>query len=242
MEKTVEGILRFNVNGRIIVLNIPTELLQTYTIKNVLGPPQQRLKLEYVYGYRGKDSRHNLYLMPTGEIVYFMAAVVILYNVDDQIQRHYTGHTSEIRCLTVHPNKLLIATGQAANILSRYEKRPHVRIWDSVSLNTLHIIGLNNEFDRGVGALAFSKLDGGNYLAVVDESPDHVVSLWEWQRSSNGHRIAEAKSSCDPVLAVEFHPIEKYTLVSIGRGHIHFWDIEGGGLVKKVGSFEVSSI
>lgn len=140
------------LNDRPIIINIPTELLQTYTIKNVTSPPSQRLKLEWVYvkdvaitsniiiiiiiifwlivtnltifflidrinryGYRGKDCRHNLYLLPTGEIVYFMAAVVVLYNVDDQIQRHYTGHTSEIRCLTIHPNKLLIATGQAAN-------------------------------------------------------------------------------------------------------------------------------
>lgn len=67
------------------------------------------------YGYRGRDCRHNLYLLPTGEIVYFIAAVVVLYNIDDQIQRHYNGHTSEIRCLTIHPNKLLIATGQNVN-------------------------------------------------------------------------------------------------------------------------------
>lgn len=64
------------------------------------------------YGYRGKDCRHNLYLLPTGEIVFFIAAVVVLYNIDDQIQRHYNGHTGEIRCLTIHPNRLLIATGQ----------------------------------------------------------------------------------------------------------------------------------
>ncbi|KAJ6218486.1 hypothetical protein RDWZM_009643 [Blomia tropicalis] len=234
----VEGVIRFMLNDRPIIINIPTELLQTYTIKNVTSPPSQRLKLEWVYGYRGKDCRHNLYLLPTGEIVYFMAAVVVLYNVDDQIQRHYTGHTSEIRCLTIHPNKLLIATGQAANNECRYEKRPQVRIWDSVSLNTLHIIGLNGEFDRGVCCLTFSKLDGGNLLCVVDDSNDHVLSLWEWQKGSNGHRLSESKSTCDPVLAIEFHPIEKYTLISIGKGHIFFWDVEGGTLVKKIGVFE----
>lgn len=103
-----------------------------------------------------------LYFLPTGEIAYFIAAVVVLYNVDDQIQRHYTGHTSDIRCLTIHPNKLIIATGQNASneSSSRFEKRPHVRVWDSVSLNTLHILGLNGEFN-GIACLAFSKLDGG---------------------------------------------------------------------------------
>lgn len=123
---------------------------------------------------------------------------------------------------------------------SRFEKRPHVRIWDSVSLNTLHILGQNGEFDRGgISCISFSKFDGGNLLCVVDESNDHMVSLWEWHKGLNGHKISEAKSTCDAVLAAEFHPIEKNILITIGKGHIHFWDIEGGSLAKKIGSFEV---
>lgn len=34
--------------------------------------------------------------------------------------------------------------------------QPHVRVWDSVSLSTLQVIGLGT-FERGVGSLAFSK-------------------------------------------------------------------------------------
>lgn len=113
-----------------------------------------------------------------------------------------------------------------------------MRVWDSVSLNTLHIIGLNGEFDRGIACLAFSKLDGGSLLCAVDDSNDHVVSLWEWHKGSNGHRLSECKSSVDPVLSLEFHPMEKHSLISVGRGHINFWDTEGGTLVKKVGIFE----
>ena len=62
-----------------------------------LQVPEQSLKLEWVYGYRGRDSRCNLYLLPTGEIVYFIAAVVVLYNVEEQMQRHYTGHTDDVK-------------------------------------------------------------------------------------------------------------------------------------------------
>lgn len=36
---------------------------------------------------------------------------------------------------------------------------PHVRIWDSVSLNTLHVIG-TGVFDRAVTCVAFSKSVG----------------------------------------------------------------------------------
>lgn len=64
--------------------------------------------------YRGKDCRSNLYLLPTGEIVYFVAAVVVLFNVEEQCQRHYTGHTDDVKCIAIHPNKLIIASGQCA--------------------------------------------------------------------------------------------------------------------------------
>ena len=56
-----------------------------------------RPKLEWVYGYRGRDARSNLYLLPTGEIVYFVAAVVVLFNAEEHSQRHYMGHTEDIR-------------------------------------------------------------------------------------------------------------------------------------------------
>jgi len=49
------------------------------------------------YGYRGRDARCNVYQLPTGEIVYFVAAVVVLYNADEQMQRHYIGHTDDIK-------------------------------------------------------------------------------------------------------------------------------------------------
>lgn len=231
-----EGIVKMYLRGRPVVFHIPTDNLQDYTLNKVNSAPAQRLKLEWVYGYRGRDCRCNLYFLPTGEMVYFIASVVVLYNVEDQIQRHYLGHTDDIKCLALHPNKLLIATGQVASI-DRRERRPHVRIWDSVSLNTLHIIGAG-EFERAVSCIAFSKADGGSILCVVDESSEHTLSLWEWQKGEKGHKITETKSSAETVLAAEFHPMDKHVLVTVGKGHIHFWDTEGGTLAKKLGIFE----
>lgn len=37
---------------------------------------------------------------------------------------------------------------------------PHVRIWDSVSLNTVHVIGMGG-FDRAVTCVSFSKSVSG---------------------------------------------------------------------------------
>lgn len=116
--------------------------------------------------------------------------------------------------------------------------QPHVRIWDSVSLNTIQVLGLNGEFDRAIACLAFSKFDGGNILCVIDENDNRTITLWEWQKGDRG-KISEAKTSCDPVLAIEFHPMDRFSFVTLGKGHIYFWDFEGGTLAKKVGIFEV---
>ncbi|MEQ2173150.1 hypothetical protein GOODEAATRI_028937, partial [Goodea atripinnis] len=70
---------------------------------------------------------------------------------------------------------------------------PHVRVWDSVSLNTLHVLG-TGFFDRALVCLAFSKSNGGNTLCVVDDSNDHVLSVWDWQKEE---RLAEAKVSAN---------------------------------------------
>ena len=50
-----------------------------------------------------KDARNNLILLPkTGaddsdELIYFTAAVVIIYNPAKQYQRHYLEHTDDIK-------------------------------------------------------------------------------------------------------------------------------------------------
>ena len=49
------------------------------------------------YGYRGRDCRNNLLILPTGEIVYHIAAVVILLDRVTGEQRHYLGHNDDIK-------------------------------------------------------------------------------------------------------------------------------------------------
>ncbi|KAK2708115.1 hypothetical protein QYM36_015714 [Artemia franciscana] len=231
-----DGYIKFYLRGRPIVLYVPSHLIESYSLSTVTPGPQSRLKLEWAYGYRGKDCRSNLYLLPTGEIVYFIAAVVVLYNVEEQTQRHYLGHTDDVKCLCIHPNKLLIATGQTAGH-DKMEGKPHIRIWNSVSLSTLHVLGLG-EFERSITAISFSKADGGGLLAAIDEANDHVLSLWEWQKGETGHKITETKCSADTVIGVDFHPMDRHTVVTCGKNHIAFWNIEGGTLSRRLGIFE----
>ncbi|RVE43289.1 hypothetical protein evm_012048 [Chilo suppressalis] len=230
-----DGSMRMYLRGRPVVLYGPSDHDAMDPAK-VAPPPQNKLKLEWVYGYRGKDCRSNLYLLPTGEIVYFVAAVVVLFNVDEQCQRHYTGHTDDVKCLAVHPNKLIIASGQCAGH-DRLDARPHVRVWNSVSLATLAVVGAG-QMERAVACLTFSRADGGALLAAVDDGPDHTLSVWEWQRDK-GHCLAETKCSVDTVVAAEFHPLDRNQIVTCGKNHIAFWTLDQTNMLyKRLGIFD----
>lgn len=85
------------LRGRPVILYAPSEIADSYDITKVATVPPQKLRMDWVYGYRGRDCRSNLYLLPTGEMVYFVAAVVVLYNVEEQSQRHYLGHTDDVK-------------------------------------------------------------------------------------------------------------------------------------------------
>ena len=228
-----DGVLRFHLRGRPVNLVCAAAQLDSFSLAKVNPAPALKLKLEWVYGYRGRDARANLHLLPTGEMVYFLAAVVVLYNVEEQNQRHYLGHTQDIKCMSVHPNKLLIATGQAAGM-----DRPHIRVWNSVSLQTMHILGAG-DFERSLCCLSFSKADGGNLLVAVDEG-EHCISVWDWQRGDRGHKITETKCSTETVVAAEFHPLEGRTIVVVGKGFVNFWQLDPTTLTlsRKTGIFD----
>ncbi|ESO09467.1 hypothetical protein HELRODRAFT_97580 [Helobdella robusta] len=228
--------MKFYVRGRPLIFYAPSLLGNDFLTRIQAQPPRDKLILEWVYGYRGKDARSNIFMLPTGEIVYFIAAVAVLYNVDEQTQRHYVGHTDDIKCIAIHPDKVTIATGQVAGH-DKSEGKPHVRIWNSITLATLKIIGLG-DFERAVSCVTFSKVDGGNHLAVVDDANDHVLSVWDWQKSEKGTKILEAKNSGDPVFFAEYNPVDANSIVTCGKGQITFWSIEGTSVVKKTGIFE----
>ncbi|XP_055594510.1 echinoderm microtubule-associated protein-like 2 isoform X2 [Uranotaenia lowii] len=236
-KKDDDDYLKLYISGRPIVLHIPEAQISTYDTNKVQPAPNKRLRLDWVYGYRGKDCRSNLHQLPTGEMVYFVAAVVILYNMDEQSQRHYQGHTDDVKSLAVHPNKLLVASGQCGGH-DGHDTLPHIRVWNSVSLATLNIIGMG-EFTGAINCLSFSRADSGTILAAIDDSPDKIISIWDWQKKDNGKRITETKCSVDTIVAVEFHPLDKGQIITIGKNHIAFWSLDQNGMLyKRMGVFE----
>jgi echinoderm microtubule-associated protein-like 1/2 len=54
------------------------------------------------------------------------------------------------------------------------------------------IIGVG-EFTGSVNCVSFSRADSGSLLCAIDDAPDKIISVWEWQRGENGHKITETK-------------------------------------------------
>ncbi|XP_077180497.1 echinoderm microtubule-associated protein-like 3 isoform X2 [Paroedura picta] len=220
------------LRGRPITMYIPSAFLNYDDLR--MEQPSEKLQLDWVYGYRGRDCRSNLYVLASGELVYFIACVVVLYHVQNRTQRHYLKHTDCVRCLAVHPDKVRVASGQMAGVDKDGKPlQPFVHIWDSSTLLPLQEIGLGS-FERGVGSLAFSTTDEGMYLCVVDESNEHMLSIWDCSRAT---KLAEIKSTNESVLTVEFNPQDSSNIITTGKSHVYFWTWSGGSLTKKQGIF-----
>uniref|UniRef100_A0A672ZTZ6 HELP domain-containing protein n=1 Tax=Sphaeramia orbicularis TaxID=375764 RepID=A0A672ZTZ6_9TELE len=217
--------IKMFIRGRPITMYIPSNIQNYEDLK--MEPPSERLELDWVYGYRGRDCRANLYFLPTGEAVYFIACVVVLYHINNRTQRHYRKHTDCVRCLTIHPDKVRIASGQTAGVDKDKPLLPCVHIWDSTTLVTLQQIGLGT-FQRGVGS------DSGTFLCVIDDSNEHMLSVWDCNK---GTKHAEVKTTNEAVFSVDFNPSDSANIITCGKSHVYFWTLSTGQFTKKQGIF-----
>ncbi|KAG7495720.1 echinoderm microtubule-associated protein-like 3 isoform X1 [Solea senegalensis] len=224
--------IKMFIRGRPITMYVPSNIQNYEDLK--MEPPTERLELDWVYGYRGRDCRANMYFLPTGEAIYFIACVIVLYHINNRTQRHYRKHTDCVRCLTLHPDKVRVASGQTAGVDKDGKPlQPCVHIWDSTSLVTLQQIGLGC-FQRGVGSVAFSFADSGVFLCVIDDSNEHMLSVWDCNK---GVKHAEVKSTNEAVFAVEFNPGDSSNIITCGKSHVYFWTLNAGLFTKKQGIF-----
>ncbi|EEB10507.1 WD-repeat protein, putative [Pediculus humanus corporis] len=193
-------------------------------------PPDKRLSLSWVFGYRGVDSRKNLWVLPSGELLYFVAAVAVLYDRDEDSQRHYVGHTEDIQCMELHPSREMVASGQRGG--KNRKTQAHIRIWSTETLLTLYVFGMG-EFDVGVSAVSFSQLNGGSYVLAVDAGRERIMSVWQWQW---GHLLGKVATLQDELTGAVFHPLDDNLLITHGKGNLTFW------IRRKDGFFERTDI
>ncbi|XP_066917254.1 echinoderm microtubule-associated protein-like 4 isoform X2 [Clytia hemisphaerica] len=194
------------------------------------------LQLDWVYGYNGRNCRNNIMLLPSEELLYFVAKVVVIFNDQQQTQRFYAEHTDEIRSIAQHPSNLWqIATGQVSGGDSG--DMAHVRIWDSKILVTLNVL----EFDSmnlSVECLDFCSSDNGERLATVaNDNGEWYLTVWDWEE---GIKLSHSEPYEDHYaeLDIQFDPFDSTSVVTCGKEHVFFWDVSQPDAVYRVGFFE----
>ena len=155
------------------------------------------------------------------------------------ISRRFDFSTKTSQILHQKLDAILATFWRKISNIFTYYFQPHVRIWNSASLQTQCIIGIGN-FERSVVCLSFAK-DGSNHLVAVDEGSDHTMTVWEYQ-GNQANKISEAKcSNKETVIAAEFHPLDSGVIVTCGKGHVNFWQLENNGnLSRKTGVFDAN--
>lgn len=118
------------------------------------------------YGYRGRDCRANLYFLPTGEAVYFIARVVVLYHVKNRTQRHYRKHTECVRW-SVSQETSRLSVQQPPQLERGTVSHLHFRTHNSISHNNNLLTRCNREWTSFLFLL----------MAPINDGPKIVLDL-----------------------------------------------------------------
>eukprot|EP01119_Soliformovum_irregulare_P013844 TRINITY_DN3722_c0_g1_i1.p1 TRINITY_DN3722_c0_g1~~TRINITY_DN3722_c0_g1_i1.p1 ORF type:complete len:1927 (-),score=428.61 TRINITY_DN3722_c0_g1_i1:16-5796(-) len=184
-------------------------------------PPTTELKLEYVYGYRGFDTRHNLFYTKSREVVFHSAACCVTQDLNHKNQRFFIEHDDDIISLALHPDGTTVATGQVG-------KDPKIIVWDANSQAKIAV--LQGFHQRGVCSLSFS--GDGQFLVSVGLDDKHTLGVWDWKK---GQLKAQGPGSQEKIMMAQYNPYNLESFVSVGVKHISFWKTAGNGLVGNKG-------
>eukprot|EP00854_Cymbomonas_tetramitiformis_P005597 gene5597-6783_t len=180
--------------------------------------PEASLELEFVYGYNGlHNTAPNLFYTGTGEVVYYTAAIGIVYDKETNTQRFFLGHSDDIKSLglcraevalpdgSLYPPRTLVASGQVRTPISPIGRLvASGQKWGFRALSdapNVHPVegGAGNKplqtlpFDpsaRGILAVAFSP--DGRTLVTVSSDNQHTVCVWDW---ISGALLCEGKGA-----------------------------------------------
>ena len=197
-------------------------------------PPGKGLVLEWVYGYGRSinlashvSNANAIYHLKTSELVWAVAGVCVMFDENRMTQRFFVGHDGEVSCLAVHPNGLLVASGQ----MSRSNAK--ICIWSAGSHASFENVNrsrnnlqsssydpsdskypryapeickpLQLPIGNGVAALDFSP--DGKYILSIAMNMHHTMTLWDWKKRIP---LSSVKSHSAPVYFCRFNPYQHY--------------------------------
>ena len=214
--------------------------------------PTAGLSLNHVYAYSGDSSRHggaisgkNIMFLDRKRIIFPAASLVVVMNMETQTQGFFSGHTDDVTCLTVHPDRTIAASGQIG-------KDGRILIWDSSSIEAgirlyeaaVELLVMGGT--RGVCGLNFTA--DGRFLVALGMDETHTMVVFDWAQSVMvasvriGHGDV-SQMGFNPFLYVSTAPHDElklvttprdvqekndsccYTLISCGGRQIKFWTL-----------------
>lgn len=92
--------------------------------KNQEQPPTVTFELEWIHGYRARDSKNNISILKDGCIAYHAAAVGIVYDHEDHTQKFFNKHGDDITAIAFSSDERTVATGEIG-------PKPIIYIWDA---------------------------------------------------------------------------------------------------------------
>jgi WD40 repeat protein len=206
-----------------------------------LHPPPLSLSLQHVYGFEAEARRNTIsycgHEVRDGSLLYSFGGysrravwivdrVAVVSRVDRKRnaggdfelirQQFYQGHSDKISCMTVHPEKTLVATGEASS-------NPYIHIWNSTTcdpvkrIRTYHAGGIIN--------MIFSY--DGKYLASLGMNQNFNLQVCDWQKEII---IAFRYTSSLPIVDLRFNPTDSTQICTCGIGYLDFYSLKGTSL------------
>jgi microtubule-associated protein-like 1/2 len=201
---------------------------------SLLKKPRLNAKLEYVFGYRTRDTRNNLRYINEKEIVYHCGFYGIIHDIEKNTQKIFSEHTDDISCLVVNPQKTLIATGQInyksninINNNNNNNEKSFICIWDT---DANLITKFEGNFFKGIISLDFSP--DSNLILAVSASEEHDIFLFDIKEN---RMVGSAKGGSFKVLDCCFKTNKEFA--TVGIKHFKYWMIKNGNLYPKEGFF-----
>ena len=177
-------------------------------------PPDADMELTWVHGYARDCLANNLFYAADGTIVYFTAALGVVYDKEAHSQRFFTGHDDDVKCLTMSTGRNLCASGQVG-------KYPYVCVWDPATCEEKK--RLKHPAVRGVAAVGFCR--DAKLLASVGMDNNHTIFVWDWRAGKCMHEVKGHTDVPPKVYGIAFDPFgpDATAFMSYGVNHIKWW-------------------
>ena len=187
-----------------------------------LVKPQVNIELDYVYGYRAKDSRNNIFLNQNRddgtELFYFAAALGIGLETESNTQKFLFGHKDDVISMDYHPERNLIVTGELG-------PKPRIIIHDASTYKT--ICQLRQGVTKGVSIIKFSP--SGQRLAAVCINDDNSIGIFEDSKGNGEWQMLSInKGDRKKITCLEW--VKEDQLLTLGKRHARSWTLKNGTL------------